>query len=186
MDVSELKKNAKVLLDGHPFVVTEFLFVKPGKGQGLYKCKLKNMITGAVIDRTWRSGERFEPANVESRKMQYIFNDANGYTFMDNENYEQVAVAPEIIGDDRNFLLEQTTVDVLFHNNRPVGVTLPSHVIMQIVECQPGAKGDTATNATKDAKLATGHVVQVPLFIKEGEYIKVSTDSGLYIERVKV
>lgn len=186
MDVSELKKNAKVLLDGHPFIVTEFLFVKPGKGQGLYKCKLKNMITGAVIDRTWRSGETFLPANVESRKMQYIFSDQHGFTFMDNENYEQVAVAANIVGEDKNFLLEQTLVDVLFHNERPVGVTLPSHVVMQIVECQPGVKGDTATNATKDAKLATGHVVQVPLFIKEGEHIKISTETGAYIERVKV
>lgn len=184
MDVSELRKNAKVQLDGHPYVVVEFLFVKPGKGQGLYKCKLKNMITGAVLDRTWRSGEKFDPANVESRKMQYLFVDQNGYTFMDNENYEQVALQPEVIGDDKNFLLDQIMVDVLFYNDRPVGITLPSHIVMKVVECEPGVKGDTATNATKGATVETGLKVQVPLFIKEGERIKIDTRTGDYIERI--
>lgn len=184
MDVSELRKNAKVQIDGHPFVVVDFQFVKPGKGQGLYKCKLKNMITGAVLDRTWRSGERFEPANVESRKMQYLFVDQNGYTFMDNENYEQVALSPEVVGDDKNFLLDQLMVDVLFYNERPVGVTLPSHIVMTVTECEPGVKGDTATNATKGATVQTGMKVQVPLFIKEGEKIKIDTRTGDYVERI--
>lgn len=184
MDVSELRKNAKLQMDGHPYVVTEFQFVKPGKGQGLYKCRLKNMITGATIDRTWRSGERLEAANVESKRMQYLFADGNGFTFMDNESYEQVAISADLIGDDRNFLLDQLEVDVLFYNNRPVGVTLPSHIVLTIVEAEPGVKGDSANNPTKMATLQTGYKLQVPLFVKEGERVKVDTRTGEYVERV--
>lgn len=184
MDVSELRKNAKLQMDGHPYVVTEFQFVKPGKGQGLYKCRLRNMITGATIDRTWRSGERLEAANVESRRMQYLFADANGFTFMDNESYEQVAISSELVGDDRFFLLDQLEVDVLFYNNRPVGVTLPSHIVIKISECEPGVKGDSANNPTKMATLETGYQLQVPLFVKEGERVKIDTRTGEYVERV--
>ena len=184
MDVSELRKNAKLQMDGHPYVVTEFQFVKPGKGQGLYKCRLRNMITGATIDRTWRSGERLEAANVESKRMQYLFEDGNGFTFMDNESYEQVAISADLIGDDRNFLLDQLEVDVLFYNNRPVGVTLPSHIVLTIVEAEPGVKGDSANNPTKMATLQTGYKLQVPLFVKEGEKVKVDTRTGEYVERV--
>lgn len=184
MDVSELRKNAKLQMDGHPYVVTEFQFVKPGKGQGLYKCRLRNMITGATIDRTWRSGERLEAANVESKRMQYLFADGNGFTFMDKESYEQVAISSELIGDDSNFLLDQLEVDVLFYNNRPVGVTLPSHIIIKIIEAEPGVKGDSANNPTKLATIETGYKLQVPLFVKEGERVKVDTRTGEYIERV--
>jgi elongation factor P len=184
MDVSELRKNAKVELDGHPYVVTEFQFVKPGKGQGLYKCKLKNMITGAVLDRTWRSGEKLESANVESKRMQFLFATADGFTFMDNLSYEQVELSAELVGDDKYYLLDQLDVDVLFYNNRPVGVALPSHVVMDVVECEPGVKGDTATNTTKGATVQTGLTVQVPLFIKQGEKIKIDTRTGAYVERV--
>jgi len=184
MDVSELRKNAKIKLDGHPYVVTEFQFVKPGKGQGLYKCKLKQMITGAVIDRTWRSGERLEAANVESKKMQYLYASPDGYTFMDNQSYEQVDLNEDVVGDDKHFLLDQLECDVLFYNERPVGISLPSHVVMEIIECEPGVKGDTATNVTKAATIQTGYVVQVPLFIKVGERIKIDTRNGEYVERV--
>jgi elongation factor P len=184
MDVSELRKNAKVELDGHPYVVTDFQFVKPGKGQGLYKCKLKNMITGAVLDRTWRSGETFTVANVESKKMQFLFSSGDAYTFMDNESYEQVEVQADLLGDDRYYLLDNLECDVLFYNERPVGVSLPSHIVMQVTECEPGVKGDTATNVTKGATMQTGLTVQVPLFIKQGEKIKVDTRTGSYVERV--
>ena len=184
MDVSELRKNAKLQMDGHPYVVTDFQFVKPGKGQGLYKCRLRNMITGATIDRTWRSGERLEAANVESKRMQYLFADGNGFTFMDTESYEQVAISAELIGDDRNFLLDQLDVDVLFYNNRPVGVTLPSHIVLKVIEAEPGVKGDSANNPTKMATVETGYKIQVPLFVKEGERVKVDTRTGEYVERV--
>jgi len=184
MDVNELRKNAKIELDGHPYVVVDFQFVKPGKGQGLYKCKLKNMISGSVIDRTYRSGERLTAANVESKKMQFLFESGGSYTFMDNETYEQIELSAELIGDDKYFLLDQLAVDVLFHNERPVGVSLPSHIVMEVTECEPGVKGDTATNVTKGATVQTGLAVQVPLFIKLGEKIKIDTRNRSYVERV--
>ncbi|MCH9681280.1 MAG: elongation factor P [Deltaproteobacteria bacterium] len=184
MDVNELRKNAKVELDGHPYIVTEFQFVKPGKGQGLYKCKLKNMITGSVIDRTWRSGERLTAANVESHKMQFLFASGEAFTFMNTENYEQVEVQADLIGDDKYFLLDGIEAEVLFYNSRPVGVSLPSHIVMDVTECEPGVKGDTATNVTKGATVQTGLVVQVPLFIKKGERIKIDTRNKAYVERV--
>lgn len=184
MDVSELRKNAKVEMDGQPYVVTDFQFVKPGKGQGLYKCKLKNMITGSVLDRTWRSGEKLEAANVESKKMQFLFATDEAYTFMDNATYEQIELPADVVGDDKYFLLDNLECDVLLYNERPVGVSLPSHVVMEITECEPGVKGDTATNVTKGAKVQTGYEVQVPLFIKQGEKVKIDTRTGEYVERV--
>jgi elongation factor P len=186
MDVSELKKNAKLELESGPHVVIDFQFVKPGKGQALYKCKLKHMITGSVIDRTWRSGEKLTAANVESRKMQFLFSSGDAFTFMDAETYDQVEIGADLIGDDKYFLLDQLDVEVLFYNERAVGVSLPSHVVMEITETQPGVKGDTATNTTKAATLQTGFEVQVPLFIKQGDRIKVDTRSGEYVERVNV
>lgn len=185
MDVNALKKNVKLDIDGHPYVVVDFQFVKPGKGQGLYKCKIKHMITGSVIDRTWRSGEKLTAANVESKKMQFLFENAGSYTFMDTDNYEQVELTADLVGDDKFYLLDQLDVDVLFYNDRPVGISLPSHIIMDVAECEPGVKGDTATNVTKGATTQTGLEVQVPLFIKQGEKIKVDTRTGAYVERVK-
>lgn len=184
MDVSELKKNAKLEIDGHPWIVTDYQFVKPGKGQGLYKCRIKNMITGAVIDRTWRSGEKLEAADVESRQFQYLFGGPDGYTFMDNASYEQIELSSELVGDDSRFLMDQLPVDILFFKGRPVGVTLPAHVIMEIVDSEPGVKGDTATNVTKAATVQTGLQVQVPIFLRIGDRIKISTETGNYVERV--
>lgn len=184
MDVSDLKKNAKLEIDGTPWVVTDFQFVKPGKGQGLYKCKIKNMLTGSVIDRTYRSGEKLIAANVESKKMQYLFSSPEAFTFMDNETYEQIELAYDVVGDARFFLLDNIECDVLLYNERPVGVSLPSHIIMEITECEPGVKGDTATNVTKTAQVETGKEIQVPLFIKMGERIKIDTRTGEYVERV--
>ncbi len=184
MDVSDLRKNLKLQIDGAPWVVTQFQFVKPGKGQGLYKCKLKNLITGAVVDRTWRSGEKLEPADVESRTMQYLFADDEAFTFMDSESYEQVAIQRDLIGDDSNFLMDNLECDVLFYKGRAVGVTLPSHVVMEVTEAEPGVKGDSATGTTKGATVQTGYSLQVPLFIKVGEKLKIDTRTGAYVERV--
>jgi len=184
MDVSDLRKNAKLQIDGQPWMVTEFQFVKPGKGQGLYKCKLKNMISGSTVDRTYRSGEKLTEADVESRQMQFLYASGDGFTFMDSETYEQVEVSADLIGTDSDYLLDQLDVDVLFYNARPVGVTLPSHVVMEVTECEPGVKGDTANGATKKATVSTGYSLQVPLFIKIGEKLKVDTRTGGYVERV--
>ncbi len=184
MDVSDLKKNVKLQFNGQPWVVTQFEFVKPGKGQGLYKCKIKNMITGAVVDRTWRSGEKLEAADVESRGYEYLFQAGETFTFMDTSTYEQIEVNAELIGTDSRFLMDNLGVDILFYNGSPVGVTLPSHVVMKVDECEPGVKGDTATGATKSAKMETGFELQVPLFIKTGHRLKIDTRTGGYVERV--
>ncbi|PRP89935.1 Elongation factor P [Enhygromyxa salina] len=184
MDVSELKKNAKLEIDGQPWVVTDFQFVKPGKGQGLYKCKIKNMITGSVVDRTWRSGEKLSAADVESRKYEFLFSTGDSFTFMDSETYEQVELVADLVGDDAKFLMDNLGVDILSYNGRPVGLTLPSHVTMSVSECEPGVKGDTATGATKGATVQTGYELQVPLFIKVGDNLKIDTRTGAYVERV--
>lgn len=184
MDVSDLKKNAKLQINGHPYSVVEFMFVKPGKGQGLYKCKLKNLMTGAVIERTYRSGEKLESADVETRGFQFLFAGSDGYTFMDNQSYEQLEIANDIVGDSKNFLMDQLEVELLFFNGKVIDCSLPSHVVMEITECEPGIKGDTATGATKLATIQTGYTLQVPLFIKAGERIKIDTRTGDYVERV--
>ncbi len=184
MDVSDLRKNAKLQIEGQPFLVVDFQFVKPGKGQGLYKCKLKNMITGAVLDRTWRSGEKLEAADVESRTMQYLYASGGTFTFMDNESYEQLELPAELVGDQSNFLMDNLAADILFYQGKAVGLTLPSHVVMEVIEAEPGVKGDTATGATKGATVQTGYSLQVPLFIKVGERVKIDTRTGDYVERV--
>jgi elongation factor P len=186
MDVSDLKKNAKLVIDGQPWTVVEFQFVKPGKGQGLYKCRIKNLVTGSVVDRTWRSGEKLQSADVETRTHQYLFSDGDTFTFMDNQSYEQVSVPADLVGDDKNFLMDNLEVEILFFNERPIGISLPSHVVMEIVEAEPGVKGDTATNVTKGAIVQTGYAIQVPLFIKVGEKVKIDTRTGAYVERVNV
>ena len=142
------------------------------------------MLTGAVIDRTWRSGEKLTAANVESKKMQYLFNSGDAFTFMDNQTYEQIDMPLAVVGDDADFLLDNTECEVLFYNNRAVGLSLPSHMVMEVVECEPGVKGDTATNVTKAATVQTGRQIHVPLFIKQGESIKIDTRTGEYVERV--
>ena len=183
--MSDLRKNLKILIDGDPYVVVEANFVKPGKGTAFTKCKIKNLITGAVLDRTWRSGEKVDLADTSNRKMQFLYQDGDHYIFMDNETYEQVPIEKDILGDDVNYLVDNTIVDVLFFNEKPVGVELPNFVEIQITECEPGVRGDTAQGASKPATLSTGAVVQVPLFIEEGEWLKIDTRTGQYVERVK-
>jgi elongation factor P len=184
MDVSDLKKNAKLKIDGSPWIVVDFQFVKPGKGQGLYKCKIKNMLTGSVVERTWRSGEKLEAADVESRNYQFLYQSGDAFTFMDQETYEQVDISADTVGDDKDFLLDELRVDILFYEGRAVGITLPSHVVMEVTESEPGVKGDTSGGATKEATLSTGLKVQVPLFIKVGERLKIDTRDKKYVERV--
>ncbi|MCP4678921.1 MAG: elongation factor P [Deltaproteobacteria bacterium] len=185
MEVGELRKGSKLVLDGAPWVVAEYQFVKPGKGQALYKCKMKNMMTGVLVDRTYRSGEKFEKADLEENRMQFLYGDGEEYHFMNNESYEQFALPAEQVGDAANYLYENLDVDMLFFNGQPIGLTLPNFVVLQIEKSDPGIKGDTASNTTKPATLSTGCLIQVPLFLDEGEWIKVDTRSGEYVERVK-
>ncbi len=184
-NASDLKKGFKFLKDGVPHQVVEFLFVKPGKGQGLYKCKLRNMMTGSQFENTYRSGESFEDCDVTERKMQYLYAEDDQLCFMDNETFEQIYVDGESLGDDRLLLSDNLAVDVLLWDDKPIGVTLPNKVELQITQCEPGVKGDTATGATKLATLSTGATVNVPLFVEEEEWIRIDTRTGSYVERVK-
>jgi elongation factor P len=183
-ETSEIRKGLKVLIDGNPYTVVEFQFVKPGKGQAFTRTKFKNLLTGAVIDRNLRSGEKLEPANVEEKSMQFLYREGEDFVFMDNTSYEQTHVGKALIGDDATYLKDNLECAVLFFNERPVGVTLPNFVALRITKCEPGVRGDTSGNVTKPAIVETGGTIQVPLFVKEGESIRVDTRSGEYVERV--
>jgi len=172
-DTSEIRKGLKVLMDGNPYTIVEFQFVKPGKGQAFTRTKFKNLLTGAVIERNLRSGEKLEPANVEEKSMQFLFREGEDFVFMDNANYEQIHVNKDIVGDDWKFLKDNLECAVLIFNERPVGVTLPTFVIVKITETEPGARGDTSGNVLKPATIETGAVVGVPLFVKQGESIRI-------------
>ena len=185
LESGHLRKGLKLELDGEPYVIVQFEFVKPGKGQALYKCKLKNMLTGAQFDRTFRSGEKFKEANLEEREMEYLYFDGDSYCFMNTSTYEQEFITGDQLGDSRNFLKENTKCDVLFFDNKPIDVALPNFIELKITKADPWIKGDTASGDSKPATLETGYVVQVPPFVEEGEIIKIDTRTGNYVERVK-
>jgi elongation factor P len=180
----DLRKNLKILVDGVPYVVAEAQFVKPGKGQAFTRCRLKNMVNGNVLERTYKSGEAVELADVETRKMQYIYPEGDSYVFMNLATGDQIHIDVEKIGDAKAFLIDNLEVDVVLFNGNPIGVDLPAHVVIQIASSDPGIKGDTASGASKPATLSTGASISVPLFINEGEWIKVDTRTGEYLERV--
>ena len=184
-DSSDLRKGLKIEIDGEPYVVTQFDFVKPGKGQALYKCKLKNMLTGSQFDRTFRSGDKLNPANLEEFQMEYLYSDGDQYCFMNTTTYGQDFLSRDLVGDDINFLKENTVCNVLFFEERPIGIALPNFVDLRIVTAEQWAKGDTAAGSTKPVTLETGYVVQVPPFVEEGQLVRIDTRSGEYVERVK-
>ncbi len=184
-ECGDLRKGLKIEIDGDPYVITQFQFVKPGKGQALYKCRLKNMITGAQFDRTYRSGEKFNEANLEEREMEYLYYDGDQYCFMDTSTYDQTFLNNDQIDELKNLLKENTICSVLFFDDRPIGCTLPFFVELEIVKADPWVKGDTASGDTKPATLETGYILQVPPFIEEGEIVKIDTRTGEYVERVK-
>jgi len=184
VDTSNFRNGLKIELDGEPYVITYFQHVKPGKGGAFVRTKVKSLRTGKVLDKRFRAGERVELADIEERPMQYLYQDGDQLVFMDTETFDQTPLSGDVVGDARRFLKENTTVSVLFYNGKPMNVELPNFVEAQITQCEPGEKGDTASNVTKPATLETGAVVQVPLFIKQGETIRVDTRSGEYVERV--
>jgi elongation factor P len=184
-ETSDIRKGLKVLMDGNPWSIVEFQFVKPGKGAAFTRTKFKNMFTGQVVERNIRSGEKLEPANVEEKQMQFLYKEADSLVFMDNSDYEQVAIPTESIGDDAKFLKDNTTVSVLFFNDRAISVELPTFIELKVVSTEPGFKGDTSGNTTKPAILETGAQVNVPLFINEGDVLKIDTRTYGYVERVR-
>ena len=182
---SDLRKGLKIEIDGDPYVVVQFAFVKPGKGQALYKCKLKNMLTGAQFDRTFRSGDKFNPTNLEELELQYLYSDGYQYCFMNTSTYVQDYLTRDQLGDSIYFLKENTVCNVLFLQDRPIGISLPNFVYLRIAQAELWAIGDTATGSTKPATLETGYVIQVPPFVEEGEIVRIDTRTGEYVERVK-
>ena len=171
-------------MDGDPFVVVEFQFVKPGKGTAFTRTKIRNMITGAVLDGTYKSGEKLKPADTEDRQMQFLYNDGD-FHFMDNSNYEQVSLDNSAVGDAVNYLTENMMIEVGFFKGRSIGLSLPNFVVLEVTETAPGEKGNTVTGASKPAVVSTGYSVNVPLFVNEGDQLRIDTRTGEYVERVK-
>jgi len=183
--VADLRKGLKITLDGDPYIVIAFDFAKPGKGQALYRTKMRNMINGTILDRTYRSGETFETANLEERTMQYLYKEDNLYHFMDNKNYEQTAVNEDALGDARNYLIDNLQVDVLLFKEKAIGVNVPNFVNLRVIQTDQWAKGDTSGSDSKPATVETGYQLRVPPFIEEGELITIDTRTGEYSTRVK-
>jgi elongation factor P len=180
---NDLRNGVTIVVDGQLWTVIEFLHVKPGKGSAFVRTRLKNVKTGTTLERTFRAGEKLERATVENRQMQMLYNDDEGFHFMDQESFENVTIQRELIGGPADFLKDAMIVDVQFHEGVPIGVDLPAHVELKIVETDPGYKGDTATNTFKPAKLETGATVQVPLFVDSGDVIRIDTRDRRYIGR---
>jgi elongation factor P len=182
---AEFKKGLKIEIDGTPYIIVDFQHVKPGKGGAFVRTKLKNLLNGRVVDQTFRSGEKVEKPDLMEREMQFLYREGDRYCMMDNENYEQIMLTEEQVGEARLFLIENLNIEVLFFNQAPLAVELPNFVELEVAQTEPGVKGDTAAGGTKPATLESGATLQVPLFIGEGDRVKVDTRTGNYIERVK-
>jgi len=181
----DFRKGLKIEYEGGLWNIAECNHVKPGKGVAFVKTRLKNMIDGRTIDVNFRSGDKVGAPDVNEVTMQVLYQDAEGWHFMNNHSFEQLYITFEDLGDTAQFLKDDISVDVMLYNGRPIGVSLPNFVELKITECEPGVRGDTAQGGTKPATLETGAVVQVPLFVEEGEMIKVDTRTGEYSSRVK-
>lgn len=185
INTGDFRKGIKVLLDNEPYEMLECNFVKPGKGQALYKTRLRNLLKGTILDRTYKSGDSLEGADVHRSEGVYSYRDASGYVFMDNTSFEQHTIAAENCESDMKFLQEGAPVGLLFWNGQLIGMTPPQQVVLEVTYTEPAAKGNTATNVSKPATVETGAEVLVPAFIDTGEKIKIDTASGSYVERVR-
>ena len=183
-DTTDFRNGFTMLIDGAIFSIAEFQHVKPGKGSAFVRTKLKNMKTGAVLDRTFRSGDKVDEVRLEKREMQYLYSEGDTYYFMDLDTYEQTPVERDVIGDGAGLLKESENAYLLVAREEVFGVDLPNFVTLAVTHTEPGIKGDTATGAVKPATLETGYVVQVPLFINQGDSLKIDTRTGDYVERV--
>lgn len=183
ISTNDFKTGVSVEIDGDAYVVVDFQHVKPGKGSAFVRAKMKNMRTGAVVERTFNAGEKLPKAHLERREMEYLYHDGTYYVFMDTENYEQTLLTEEQITESKNFLKENMHISILTFQGNIIGVDLPGQVELEVVETEPGIKGDTASGGNKPATLETGAVVRVPFFINVGDKIRVNTKTGDYIER---
>lgn len=184
IDTSAFRNGLKIEIDGVPWEITYFQHVKPGKGSAFVTTRMRNMINGRTIEKNFKSGEVFTKPDIEEKEMEFLYRDGDHYNFMDNKNFEQTFLTPEQMGDAKNFIKDNTTTHIMFFNGRAIGVTLPNAMDLRVVKCDPGVRGDTVSGATKPATLETGYVVSVPLFINEGELLRIDTRTGEYLTRV--
>jgi len=182
---NDFRKGLKIEMDGEPYIIVEAQHVKPGKGAAFVKTRIKSLISGNVQDINFRSGDKVDEPNLEEKEMQFLYNEGEEYHFMDQSTYEQVMIPKDQLGEASDYMMENMQVYVLFHNDKPIGVEVPNFVELKVTYTEPGVRGDTAQGATKPATLETGKTVQVPLFIEEGEVLRIDTRSGEYVERVK-
>ena len=185
VNTSDFRKGLKVQIDGDPYIMTECNFVKPGKGQALYKCKLRNLKKGTILDRTYKSGDTLESADITEIDAQYLYKDGQTFAFMDSTTYEQYELSAALVDDAWKYLKEGMLCKMMLYNNNPMGITPPNHVVLLVEYTEPGVRGDTATNVTKPAKVDTGAEIAVPNFVENGDKIRIDTRTGEYIERVK-
>jgi elongation factor P len=183
--VSDLRKGLTISINNEPYTVVSVEFMKPGKGQAIYRTRLRNTLTGALTDRTYRSGESLESAHLDQRSMQYLYHESGNYYFMDNQSYEQIGIPDEALGDGKNFLIDNLPVEVLFFQDRPIGVNVPNFVNLRVTGSAPWAKGDTSNSDLKTVTLETGYQMKVPPFVLEGDLIQIDTRTGAYVTRVK-
>lgn len=185
-ETADFKKGLKIMVEGKPYVIVDFQHVKPGKGNQFSRTKLRNMLTGQNLEVTFKSGEKFEVPNVENKEMTFLYKDDNGYSFMDQESFEQLSMTEDEIGENRLYLTENLKVVILIYNEKAVAVDVPKAVNLKVAQSDPGIKGDRVSGATKPATMESGLVVQVPLHINEGDVLRIDTSTGDYVERVNM
>lgn len=181
---SDIKNGLKVLIDGEPCIIIENEFEKPGKGQAFTRVKLKHCLTGRVLDRTYKSGQSLPQADVQEQTMTYLYNDGAVYHFMNQDSYEQTEISTQAVGDSESWLKEQNSYQILFWNQQPVSVSPEKFMVLEVTECEPNVKGNSQSGIMKNATVETGANIKVPLFIKQGDKIKIDTRDKSYIERV--
>lgn len=182
---SDFRKGLKVQIDGEPYLMIEMNFVKPGKGNALYKCRLRNLIRNTVLDRTYKGGDSLESADVEETEVEFLYRQMDTFVFMDTSTYEQYELTAAQVDDNWKYLTQNLKCSMLLFNGVPITMTPPNHVNLKVEFCDPGAKGDTATNVSKPVKVETGGEFQAPIFINIGDVLKIDTRTGEYVERVR-
>ncbi|MBX2811181.1 MAG: elongation factor P [Myxococcales bacterium] len=186
IETSAFKKGTKLIHNGQPYSIADFQHVKPGKGNQFTRTKIKNLVTGSVLEVTYRSGEKVEEADIEDRDMTFLYADGDTFHFMDGKTFEQIEITAEQLGDKKGFLLPDMTCGIVFWKSRPISIDVPNHVELKVEHTEPGVRGDTATNVQKPATLETGVQVNVPIFINIGDTVKVDTATGSYLERTSI
>ena len=184
-NTSDFRKGIKIQIDGEPYLVIESNFRKPGKGNAIYTLRMRNLVRGTVLERNYKGGESVEAADVEEIEGQFLYRQGENYVFMDTANYEQYELSSEQLGDAWKYLKDGTLCQMILFESNPITITPPNHVVLKVEYCEPGAKGNTATNVTKPVKMETGAEIHCPAFVEMGELIRVDTRTGEYIERVK-